>query len=63
MNRIGMQKQQKRLVKFSLIFESDKKIDLIEDWIKTQLNVLEAKGILENYELVRRIVGQSQRNW
>ena len=62
MNRIGMQKQQKRLVKFSLIFESDKKIDLIEDWIKTQLNVLEAKGILENYELVRRIVGQSQRN-
>ena len=57
-----MQKQQKRLVKFSLIFESDKKIDLIEDWIKTQLNVLEAKGILENYELVRRIVGQSQRN-
>jgi len=61
-NRIGMQKQQKRLVKFSLIFESDKKIDLIEDWIKTQLNVLEAKGILENYELVRRIVGQSQRN-
>ena len=57
-----MQKQQKRLVKFSLILESDKKIDLIEDWIKTQLNVLEAKGILENYELVRRIVGQSQRN-
>ena len=48
------QKQQKRLIKFSLILESDRPINLIEDWIKTQLNVLESNDILENYVLTRR---------
>lgn len=39
--------------------ESDKPIDNIESWLKTQLNVLELKDIISNYVVTRRIIKES----